>query len=98
MSPVGQVAELWRYPVKSTSGGRPEEAWLGHTLRIGGVTVVIGQRTERCVMTTMAQEGLPFVPAILRELEARAASRLGVYARVETEGCIRVGDDVTLVS
>jgi len=83
--------------IDSQGQDRMEDAWLGRNLRIRDVTVTIEQRTERCVMTTMAQAGLSFVPTILSELHAQSDSRLGVYGRVTHEGFIRVGDEVTLV-
>jgi len=45
--------------------GRVEQEWIGHELQIGEVTVSVAKPTERCVMITLAQDGLPFAPHIL---------------------------------
>jgi uncharacterized protein YcbX len=73
-----------------------EEGWLGRQLQIGGVTLAIEGLTERCVMTTLAQDDLGFAPAILGDLHKANESRLGVYASVVSEGTIRLEDDVAL--
>jgi uncharacterized protein YcbX len=73
-----------------------EDGWLGRRLQIGDVTVKVEKRTERCVMTTLAQDDLRFAPAILGDLHKANESCLGVYARVVSEGTIRLGDDVVL--
>lgn len=61
-------------------------------------TVATTGPTARCVMTTMAQPGLAFVPGILRHLEERYDGCFGVYATVERPGDIAIGDPVTLLS
>lgn len=61
-------------------------------------TVATTGATVRCVMTTMAQPGLDFVPGILKHLEERYEGCFGVYATVERPGDIAVGDPVTLLS
>jgi len=74
-----------------------DDGWLGARLQIGGVVLTVDHRTERCVMTTLAQDELGFAPGILKDLQAANESCLGVYARVASEGTIRVGDDVVLL-
>jgi uncharacterized protein YcbX len=74
-----------------------EEGWLGRRLQIGGVTVKVEKRTERCVMTTMAQGDLRFAPRILSDLHKANESCLGVYAIEPSDGTIRVGDDIVLL-
>lgn len=78
-------------------GSRPEDDWVGRTLRIGAVAVGIGDRTGRCVMVTMSQPQLGFAPGILRELTRRTDGLFGVYGTVIEGGSIRVGDPVSLV-
>ncbi len=73
-----------------------EEEWRGARLLLGSALVSVGKRTERCVMTTLAQGELEFDPGILGTLHRLNDSCLGVYARVVQEGTIRVGDDVEL--
>jgi uncharacterized protein len=50
--------------------GRPgfvEDGWVGKTLTIGdGVRLEVTEPCERCVMTTLAQAGLPYDPGILK--------------------------------
>lgn len=73
-----------------------EEAWLGCRLQLGSVTIETKKRTERCVMTSLAQGDLRFAPGILGDLHKANDSCFGVYPRVVSEGAIRVGDDVVL--
>lgn len=75
--------------------GRVEEEWIGHELQIGDVTISVTRPTERCVMTTLAQDGLPFAPQVLKQLEEASDSLLGVYAQVITAGTLHTGDLVT---
>jgi uncharacterized protein YcbX len=75
-----------------------EQGWLGRQLQVGDVTLAIEGLTERCVMTTLAQDDLGFAPAILGDLHKTNESRLGVYASVVREGTIRLEDDVAICS
>jgi uncharacterized protein YcbX len=74
----------------------PEEKWCGRELFIGGVRLRVDRPTLRCVMTTMAQPGLAFVPGILKTLEQLNGSRFGVYAEMLEVGTVRVGDEVRI--
>ena len=84
--------------------GFPENDWDGRTLQIGEVEIAMGGPAPRCVMTTVAQDGLPREPEILQTLarENRLTNDLGTfaclgaYASVAAGGTVRVGDDVTL--
>lgn len=76
--------------------GEPEDSWVGRTLRIGGTTVRVGDRTGRCVMVTMRQPHLGFAPGILGELTRRTGGLFGVYASMLEGGPIVVGDPVLL--
>jgi uncharacterized protein YcbX len=72
-------------------------AWEGRTLQVGGVTLKVARRTERCVMITMAQSDLPEQPSLLRTLAQGGGEPLfGVYAEVLVPGRIRRGDAVRL--
>lgn len=67
-------------------------------LLVGAAAVLaVSGPTVRCVMTTMAQPGLAFAPAVLKQLEHHRDGRLGVYATVEREGEVAVGDPVTVL-
>ena len=80
--------------VETEGEGHLEESWLGASLRVGGATLEVVSRTERCVMTTMAQGPLGFAPGILRQLTASSDACLGVYAAVVGDGVVRLGDAV----
>jgi uncharacterized protein YcbX len=90
--------------------GFPEnDDWAGATLRFGSgdgaVEVEIGDPTPRCIMTTLAQQGLPRQVGMLQTL-ARINRRssalgsfacLGAYATVARPGVVRAGDEVSVV-
>lgn len=89
--------------------GFPEnDDWAGATLRVGtgadAVEIVIGDPAPRCIMTTLAQPGLPRQLGILQTL-ARINRRrndfgsfacLGAYATVARPGVVRAGDEITV--
>ena len=84
--------------------GFVENEWSGCTLAVGEVELSVGDPTPRCIMTTVAQDGLPREPAVLQALAEhnRLANPLGTfaclgaYASVTRPGTVRVGDPVTL--
>jgi hypothetical protein len=99
--------------VIAPSGGQrdfPENAWLGHTLAIGGARLRAIDPAPRCVITTLPQGDLPHDPGILRALgqhtsaaSATAAPGVvmpavaGIYASVQRAGTIRRGAPVALL-
>ncbi len=71
--------------------------WVGKTVKIGEVEFEVFERTERCAATNVDPSSgrRDFdIPAIL--LRNRGHSDMGVYARVKTNGSVRVGDFVSL--
>jgi len=77
--------------------GFVENAWIGHTLSIGDeVRLKIIGPCGRCVMTTLAQGGLPKDSGILRAAVQHNQGHVGVYAAVARGGTIRHGDLVRL--
>jgi uncharacterized protein YcbX len=75
-----------------------EATWTGKTLRVGEVTLQIVDRTERCVMITMAQSELGDEPGLLRAISQGGGEPLfGVYAEVLVPGRIRRGDRLHLL-
>ncbi len=86
--------------------GFVENEWAGREVRLGSATVRFGAASPRCVMTTLAQPGLPDDKGVLQTL-ARHNQRdfggfgdfacLGVYAEVIEPGTVAVGDNVDLV-
>ena len=74
-----------------------ENAWCGHTLAIGdSVRLSITGPCGRCVMTTLAQGGLPRDPGILRTAAQYNKVGVGVYATVERGGTLHRGDAVRI--
>lgn len=76
---------------------RLEDGWLGTRLQVGNCVLRVTKRTERCVMPTLPQEDLPFLPGLLAALAQESDSCLGVYAEVESPGEIAVGDRVSIL-
>lgn len=90
--------------------GFPEQGWAGRTLAFGGLARArVIDPCPRCVVTTLAQDGLPHDPGILRTLARHASAAsvtlapgvvfpavAGVYATVAAGGAIAVGDGVRL--
>ncbi len=95
--------------VISVSGdGFVENDWPGRTLAVGPVVRIRASTpTARCVMTTLAQEGLPKDDEVLRTLARSNRLALpgggpgwacaGVYADLVTPGTVRRGDPVALL-
>ena len=81
-----------------------ENDWTGRTLDLGEVQLSVGDPAPRCVMTTVAQDGLPREPGVLQALAEHnrltnplgAFACLGVYASVIRPGTVRVADPATL--
>lgn len=72
-----------------------EDCWVGRRLALGSAVVQILERTERCVMTTNAQEELTKDPAVLRAVTQLNDVCFGVFAAVAQPGLVRVGDALT---
>ena len=84
-----------------------ESAWQGQRMSIGGVELKVGIPVPRCVMTTLAQDGLPADRNVLRTISKYSALDflgtgtrypcLGIYAEVSNGGGkIALGDEVTI--
>lgn len=74
--------------------GLAEDEWVGRRFALGSAVIVVSDRTDRCVMTTNPQAELPKDPAVLRTVTELNESCLGVFARVEVPGVVRVGDEL----
>ena len=92
--------------VETDGEGFVENAWVGRRLALGDVVLEVIGPTPRCVMTTLAQPGLPNDPEILRtiarhnRIDFKGGGRfacLGVYASVVQAGRVAVGDRIELV-
>jgi uncharacterized protein YcbX len=75
-----------------------EDAWVGRRFALGSTVIRVVERTERCVMTTSAQSELPKDPEVLRAVTELNDVCLGIYASVEREGLVRVGDALRALS
>lgn len=86
--------------------GFVENAWLGRALAVGDdVALAVAMPDPRCVMTTVAQEGLERDPNILKALAKHnrldvAGGGLypcaGMYATVASPGRLHTGDRVAM--
>ncbi|WP_433507983.1 MOSC domain-containing protein [Pseudonocardia halophobica] len=83
--------------------GFVEDGWVGETLAVGDALITVTMPTMRCVMTTLAQEGLPEDRDTLRtiaKINRRTIPGMGTwacagaYADVAAAGTVRVGDRV----
>jgi uncharacterized protein YcbX len=74
-----------------------EDDWVGRRFALGNAAIRIIERTERCVMTTNAQEDLPKDPAVLRAVTHLNDVCFGVFATAEQPGEVRVGDPLTAI-
>jgi uncharacterized protein len=93
----------------STDGegtGYVENEWVGRrvTFGAGGAAMEVALPTMRCIMTTMAMDGLPADPSLLRtvarenrlDIGGGKWACVGVYGGVAGTGTVRVGDEVAL--
>jgi uncharacterized protein YcbX len=79
--------------------GFAEDQFVGKTLRIGPkVTVAILQRDARCMMITLDPDTAEKSPPILKAVAQAHEGMAGVYGAVLSEGMIRKGDSVELLS
>lgn len=77
--------------------GFVETEWVGKRLLIGDTPIAVTAPCSRCVMTTLAQPGLPSDRDVLRAVAARAGAAVGVYASADRTGTVAVGDAVWLL-
>ena len=94
--------------VETTEPGFVDNGWVGRVLQIGSeVQLAVRMPDPRCVMTTVAQPGLPTDPAILRGLVKHNRLEIkefggrypcaGVYTVVASRGTVLKGDPVQVV-
>ncbi len=91
--------------VDTPETGFVETDWVGRTLAIGDVQLSVTMTVPRCVMTTLAQDGVPADRDVLRTITKHNAVDpglgakypcVGVYAEVVRDGEIRTGDAITV--
>ncbi len=87
------------FVIADTASGEPfpEQSWRERRVRIGGATLALTVECPRCVMVTHGFDDLEKDPGVMRSLVRETGGNLGVYARVETPGAMRVGDAVELL-
>ncbi len=83
--------------VIATSEPFVEETWAGSVIRVGEAELEVVERTERCRMIDIAQDGLAEQPGWLKSLGRERDLCLGVYAAVRDGGRIGLGDAVSVV-
>ncbi|QWG19213.1 MOSC domain-containing protein [Bradyrhizobium sediminis] len=94
--------------VKTERTGFVENGWIGRALGLGeGARINVAVPDPRCVMITVAQDGLPKDTDILRTVVEHNRVQVGgfgqlpcagVYAVVAAPGTVRIGDRVLLNS
>lgn len=92
------ASELRRYRPNILIADADEDSWVDRNVALGGsVRAHVRKRTERCIIVTRAQPGLPAEPALLRTLKQTRDSRVGVYLDPSSHGPIAAGDVVTVI-
>ncbi|MDX6326439.1 MAG: uncharacterized protein QOK15_2793 [Nocardioidaceae bacterium] len=80
------------------TGGFPEDAWVGHRVRIGTAVISVDQRTVRCAMPVRAQPGaIDRDVVVYRTMLTVHDNHLGVYCSVVDPGIVRTGDAVEVL-
>ncbi|MBE9915620.1 MOSC domain-containing protein [Paenibacillus donghaensis] len=83
--------------IDTESTGYNDDDWVGRTVRIGStVTLKVVAPLQRCVMVNNAQEDLQDDSRILRILSQNHGATFGVWAKVERNGEVNVGDETIL--
>jgi uncharacterized protein YcbX len=83
--------------VVDTSGDEPfaEDGWVGHTLRVGAMTMRVDRRDERCVIVNVDPETAERDPRVLKAIAGNRDACLGVYGSTVAPGPVAVGDPVS---
>ena len=74
-----------------------EQGWREGRLAVGEAELRFEEDTERCVMTTLPQGGLPLDPGILRAVSEANRRYAGINLTVAKPGRVRLGDAVRLL-
>ena len=82
-------------------GPYEEDGWQGHRVRFGEAIVRVGDRMNRCVMTTLdpdtGEQNAPVLEALAGYRRVGNDVVLGVYGDVDQPGSIAVGDEVVVL-
>lgn len=88
--------DLRRFRPNVLLDGDGEDSLVGSTVALGEVTLDVGMRIERCVMTTRAQAGgVERDLDVLRTIARERGACLSVGALVVDPGTLHVGDVLT---
>jgi hypothetical protein len=96
---MGRPVDPLRFRPNLVFDGFPawaEFTWIGHNVTVGGVSLKIWKRTDRCAATNVdPKTGVRDldIPAVLRREWGHVD--FGVYAEVQTPGTLNVGDTLT---
>ncbi len=83
--------------VEATGGAAfPEDTWVGAVLRIGGATMRVDKRDQRCAVVNVDPVTARPDPSTLRAIARERQSCLGVYGSTVRPGRVAVGDPVYL--
>jgi uncharacterized protein YcbX len=79
-----------------------EDEWRNRRVRVGGVTLLVGDPTPRCAVPSTSPDTGVRDRDVLRELleqrgPADGEACMGVYAEVLEPGVVRVGDEVSVL-
>lgn len=72
----------------------PEDEWVGHILRIGGMRMRVDKRDGRCAVITIDPATSERNPEILRAVARERQGCLGVYGSVVEPGAIALDETV----
>jgi uncharacterized protein YcbX len=80
-----------------------EDSWIGKRVRVGDAVIVPAGNVGRCVVTTRDPETgesdldtLEILARYRRDTQTTEALPFGVWARVEREGSVNLGDEVVV--
>jgi len=77
--------------------GLGERDWVGRRLRAGGAELLVRERCERCLVTTIDPDTREIEPAILTRIRDEFDALMGVYCEVALPGEVSEGDSVELI-
>lgn len=78
-------------------GEFPEQAWAGHTVRVGEAEVQVVERIARCVMISRPTGDLPADRDMQKVVVRQLDHSMGVYAYVAKAGRVQEGDEVEVL-
>lgn len=83
--------------IDTESTGYLEDDWLDRLIKVGPTVVLrVVAPLQRCVMVNNPQEELKQDVRVLRTLVNNHSATFGVWAKVERNGVVKVGDEIIL--